>query len=123
MEVPLPLGDVLDRITILRIKVRRIEDVAKRLHARRELKLLERRWSMLGYGRLPEEGELEGVNEMLWEVEDRLRAMEARQDFDEDFVEAARSVYRLNDRRAALKAAVNEALDSELVEVKSYHSY
>ena len=120
MEVPLPLGDVLDRITILRIKVRRIEDVAKRVHARRELQLLERRWSTLGHGKLAEEAELEGVNETLWEVEDRLRAMEAEGRFDAEFVEAARSVYKLNDRRAALKRAVSEALGSELVEVKSY---
>jgi len=123
MEVPLPLGDVVDRITILRIKVRKIEDVAKRVHARRELQLLERRWSMLGHGRLPQEAELEGVNETLWEVEDRLRDMEAREQFDAAFVEAARSVYKLNDRRAALKRAINEALGSELVEVKSYSSY
>lgn len=123
MEVPLPLGDVLDRITILRIKVRRIEDPAKRIHARRELDLLRRRWSMLGFESLAEEAKLEGVNEMLWEVEDRLRAMEAKGEFGPDFVEAARSVYRLNDRRAALKQAISKALGSELVEVKSYSTY
>lgn len=123
MDVPLPLGDVVDKITILRIKVRRIAELAKVVQARRELQALEARWRAAGHPELPQEAELEGVNEMLWEVEDRLRRYEAAQDFGPAFVRDARSVYRLNDRRAALKRDISTALGSELVEVKEYVDY
>ena len=66
------------------------------------------------------EGELADVNARLWEVEEALRACEREQDFGPRFVELARSVYRHNDRRAALKRAINELLQSPLAEVKSY---
>lgn len=123
MDVPLPLGDVVDKITILRIKTKKIADVQKVILARRELDALEGRWASSGHPRVPEEAELEGVNAMLWDVEDRLRRCEAARDFGEEFVELARSVYRLNDRRAALKRSINERLGSDLVEVKEYVEY
>lgn len=70
---------------------------------------------------LPERALLTQVNIQLWEVEDRLREREAAQDFGPEFVSEARSVYQINDRRAALKRSVNLTLGSDLVEVKSYH--
>ena len=119
MLVPMALGDVLDRITILRIKAWKAQgEVRQRLLA--ELEELIDRWEDEGHGAVPEEDDLEAVNRLLWEVEDALREKEAEQDFGEDFVELARSVYRLNDRRAALKRAVSLRLGSALVEEKIY---
>ena len=66
---------------------------------------------------------MKAVNEQLWEIEDRIRAKEAQQAFDQDFVALARAVYRTNDERAALKRQVNEASGSALVEEKSYEDY
>lgn len=123
MEIPLPLGDVLDRITILRIKARRITDPQKLHNVRAELSLLQARWEAQGFPALAEEPALATVNERLWDVEDSLRALEDRGDFGSDFVRLARSVYQLNDERAALKRAVNLALGSALVEEKSYAAY
>ena len=123
MEIPLPLGDVLDRITILRIKARRITAPEKLKNIHAELRLLQGRWDAQAFPRLPEEPALAEVNERLWDVEDALRALEDRADFGPEFVALARSVYQLNDERAALKRAVNEALGSALVEEKSYAAY
>ena len=63
------------------------------------------------------------MNEDIWEIEDGVRECERRQDFGEQFVELARSVYRTNDRRAALKRRINELLGSNLLEEKSYRDY
>ena len=66
---------------------------------------------------------LSEVNAALWDVEDAIRAKEARQEFDAVFVELARSVYKRNDERAAIKRQINSTLSSDLVEEKSYHPY
>ncbi len=119
MEVRLPLGDVLDRITILRIKAWKAEgNTRERLLV--ELAELVERWETSGLGSLPEEDDLEAVNNLLWEVEDALRRHEKEQDFGEDFIQLARSVYRLNDRRAALKRSISERLGSDLIEEKIF---
>lgn len=119
-------GEFLDRLTILEIKSERIADPAKLANVRRELDLMRATWaaSPLAAGGIPAAvAELKQVNEALWEVEDRLRALEAERRFDSEFVELARSVYRTNDRRAALKRGLNVSLGSELVEEKSYTEY
>jgi hypothetical protein len=123
VEIPLPLGDVLDRITILRIKARRITDPKKLQNVHAELTLLQARWDAQAFPALAEEPALAEVNERLWDVEDELRALEDRAEFGPEFVARARSVYQLNDQRAALKRAVNEVLGSALVEEKSYATY
>ena len=116
VEIPVPVADLLDRITILRIKSRRVQGEALG-HVQRELALLDARWD---FGDVPEAARLEAVNGELWDVEDALRRHESQGTFGEEFVELARSVYRLNDERARLKRAVNGRLGSELVEVKAY---
>ena len=118
VEIPAPVADLLDRITILRIKAARVDGPAHE-HIQRELALLQARWT---FGDIPEAERLEAVNQELWDVEDALRSHEAKADFGESFVELARSVYRLNDERARLKRAVNERLGSGLIEVKAYTS-
>jgi hypothetical protein len=121
--VPVSPGELLDKISILQIKRERLSDPAKLRHVEAELALLEaarardlRESAEVGAAA----AELREVNGRLWEVEDELRRCEARQEFGPQFVELARSVYRLNDRRAALKRRVNELFGSPLVEEKSY---
>jgi tetratricopeptide (TPR) repeat protein len=120
--VEVAAGDLLDRLTILEIKSERIRDPAKLRHVRAELEALAEPRRTLGES--PElaalKAQLREVNERLWDVEDELRLCEQRQDFGPRFIELARSVYQSNDRRAALKRAVNELLHSPLVEEKSY---
>ncbi len=123
MEIPVPLGDVLDKITILRIKSRKIRDEQKLVNVRHELASLETRWSALERGESPEAADLESVNEALWDVEDALRRPEAAEDFGAEFVRLARSVYHLNDKRAAIKRTINQRLGSEMVEEKDYVTY
>jgi len=122
---PAPAGDVLDRITILRIKATRVSGEAA-ANVARELSALVATWAEAGLGApeaAPELAGLAEVNLALWEVEDRLRAFEAAGDFGPAFVTDARCVYRINDRRAALKRAVNLRLGSELVEEKVHPRY
>ncbi len=122
---PAPAGDVLDRITILRIKAARVSGEAA-ANVDRELSALVAAWTdavLSAPEAAPEFAGLAEVNLALWEVEDRLRAFEAAGDFGPAFVADARSVYRINDRRAALKRAVNLRLGSDLVEEKVHPRY
>jgi hypothetical protein len=123
MQVEVALGEVVDRVTILRIKARHVRTEAARENVAASLAALERAWAREGLPPmedLPEWSALAEVNEALWKVEDHLRALEARGDFSATFVAEARSVYRLNDRRAALKRAVDARLGSRLTEEKVY---
>jgi hypothetical protein len=120
------LGELIDKITILEIKAERIQDAAKLRNIRAELTALtaarERAVPVSPeLDRLA--AELKAVNEQLWRIEDEIRACEAARDFGPRFVELARSVYRTNDRRSALKRRVNELLGSRLVEEKAYADY
>jgi hypothetical protein len=124
--VPLSPGELLDKITILRIKVARIQDAAKLANVKLELSLLEQTWKDSGgttHDVVLDERALENVNERLWDIEDRIRDKEARQIFDRDFIELARAVYICNDERAAIKKRINLQLGSRLVEEKSYKQY
>ncbi|HKI35792.1 MAG TPA: DUF6165 family protein [Gemmataceae bacterium] len=119
-------GELLDKITILEIKNERITDEAKLRNIRQELaELAAVRQEALPSSRELTElaGRLKAVNERLWEIEDAIRRCEQGQDFGPRFIELARSVYHENDRRAALKRAVNEVLHSRLFEEKSYPGY
>ena len=125
MKVEVPLGEVVDKITILRIKAAQIRDEARRGNVLRELTTLEAAWSeeQGPVDGLAELAALQDVNQRLWDVEDALRDLERAQRFDADFVALARSVYVLNDERAAVKRRINDRLGSRLVEEKSYQPY
>jgi hypothetical protein len=123
---PISAGELVDKITILRVKARRIGDPAKEANVRKELALLE----ATAREHLPDNPdiarlteELTTVNATLWDIEDGKRDCERRQDFGPDFVALARRVYIDNDKRAAIKRAINEAAGSEIVEEKSYKPY
>ena len=125
--VPISPGELLDKITILRIKAARITDGAKLANVRLELELLERTWRQAGAAAPPavaaEESALQAVNERLWTIEDESREREAAGTFDAEFIRLARNVYLCNDERAAIKKRINLALGSRIVEEKSYAEY
>lgn len=119
-------GELIDKITILKIKADRMTDPAKLRNVKHELDVLSRaRKENLNQSnelnRL--EDELRKVNEALWVIEDDIRACEAARDFGPKFIELARSVYIQNDRRAVLKKAINELCGSSIVEEKSYTEF
>jgi hypothetical protein len=124
--VPVSPGELLDKITILRIKVARIQDAAKLANVKLELSLLEQTWKDSGaaaHDVALDERALENVNGRLWDIEDRIRDKEAHQIFDREFIELARAVYICNDERAAIKKRINLQLGSRLIEEKSYKQY
>jgi hypothetical protein len=125
--VPISPGELLDKITILRIKSARMTDATKLANVRRELDLLERTWRDSHYARAhdvsADERALQDVNERLWDIEDRIRDKERDRSFDAEFVSLARAVYVENDERAAVKKRINTALGSSIVEEKSYAQY
>jgi len=124
--VPVSPGELLDKITILRIKQVRIPDAVKLANVKLELALLEQTWRDSGCAArevAADERALQEVNERLWDIEDRIRDKEAKQSFDRDFIELARAVYACNDERAAIKKRINLQLGSRLIEEKSYQQY
>jgi hypothetical protein len=125
--VPISPGELLDKITILRIKAQRMTDAAKLVNVRHELELLERTWEksvrVSGVDVSAEERALGAVNARLWVIEDDIREKEAQRTFDARFIELARSVYVENDERAAIKRRINQKLGSKIVEEKSYKDY
>lgn len=119
-------GELLDKITILKIKNERISDAEKLRNIRHELNVLQETWVQAGL-HSPEvqelERELHEVNSKLWDIEDEIRECEAKKDFGERFAQLARSVYITNDERARIKKAVNTLCNSAIVEEKSYSDY
>ena len=124
--VPISPGELLDKITILRIKSARMTDETKLRNVRVELEALEQTWRESGAA-IPavaaDEAALQKVNEELWDLEDRIRDKERAGEFDAVFIELARAVYVTNDERARFKKNINTALGSRLVEEKSYQPY
>ena len=126
IDTPIAVGELIDKITILEIKVARFADAAKIANAQTELTLLcARRDAALtkdaAISALSER--LKSVNERIWDLEDLIRECERKKDFGEAFVTVARSIYRTNDERAAIKREINSALGSTIIEEKSYADY
>lgn len=126
INIRVGMGEFLDKATILAIKAIKITDEAKLANVLLEADMLRNI-----AGEIPDMPaiqdevekltfELKDVNLKLWEVEDKLRECEKESKFDNEFIELARSVYKLNDERAALKRRINELFGSEIVEEKSY---
>ena len=125
--VPISPGELLDKITILRIKAQRMTERDKLANVRHELELLEQTWResarQTKVDVSAEERELEAVNAKLWDIEDDIRDKESGREFDARFIELARAVYISNDERAAIKRRINQKLGSTIVEEKSYKEY
>jgi hypothetical protein len=126
IKVPISPGEMLDKITILRIKSARMNDPQKLANVRLELDALEQTWGASAYAKADIEAEMTAllkVNERLWVIEDDIRDKERAQAFDAEFIRLARAVYFENDERAAIKRRINLKLGSSIVEEKSYAQY
>ena len=126
LEVPIGPGELIDKITILEIKAAQLSSAEKLANVRAELTaLVAARDAAIDaspdLARLTEA--LKSVNATLWQVEDQIRDCERAGDFGPRFVDLARSVYRTNDERAALKRQINNLLEADIVEEKSYAAY
>lgn len=126
ISVPISWGELVDKITILEIKMDRIHDEEKLENIAKELRALK---TVFDQGCEDTENikqvksMLRAVNEQLWDIEDDIRKCEKEKDFSQRFIDLARSVYMSNDQRAALKREINTILESELFEEKSYEDY
>jgi hypothetical protein len=126
VEVPISVGELVDKVTILEIKSVNIADADKRANIGRELDALA---SVLAPilsatpALKPLKEELRAINETLWQIEDDIRDCERQREFGAAFVALARSVYQTNDRRAAAKRKIDELTGSDLTEEKSYAPY
>ena len=121
-RVPVSWGELIDKITILEIKVERMRAPEAVANARRELEQLR---SVLGEpdGVAAMKDALAAVNRKIWDIEDAIRAKEAAGSFDNEFIELARGVYQNNDERSRIKRAINETLRSAIIEEKQYVRY
>ncbi len=126
ISVPVSPGELVDKITILEIKAERITDEEKLRNVRMELDLLVQVWETVSVNTEaipPLKETLKGINQALWNIEDQIRVKELRQEFDQEFIDLARSVYIQNDQRAAAKKQINVLLGSRIQEEKSYVEY
>jgi hypothetical protein len=125
MKIEVSNGEILDKYTILMIKKHRIVDVDKLVNVEREIEELFP--CVLTIMNDPQVAilydELFTVNELLWEIEDKIREHERSQTFDDVFISLARAVYKTNDTRAKIKKNINLRTNSVLIEEKSYEHY
>jgi hypothetical protein len=123
MKIEVSNGEIIDKLTIIRIKLERITDEAKRVNLQKEYDELSAASSSI----IPASDELYkslyDINCELWEIEDHIRDLERKKDFGADFIETARSVYFRNDKRSEIKRAINIKTSSGLIEEKSYEKY
>jgi len=126
IQTSLSYGEFLDKLTILEIKNERINDSEKLKNIQNELTILRQIWQDCPASQIdikPELAALKAINEKLWVIEDDIRDKERQQNFDQRFIELARSVYFENDERARIKKEINIKLGSDLIEEKSYADY
>jgi hypothetical protein len=122
--IPVSWGELIDKITILEIKQARLKGKAALANVGRELEALNAVAAPVLTDEIADKliAGLKKVNEILWDLEIAVRAKEAANSFDAEFVELARAIYRRNNERAALKRELNQQLASELVEEKNYEA-
>ena len=123
MKIEVSNGEIIDKLTIVRIKLERIKDSAKVANIRKEYDELITIAPEIISSEDPLYKELYDVNCELWDIEDHIRDLERKKDFGDDFVETARSVYFRNDRRSEIKREINIKTSSGLTEEKSYEKY
>ena len=124
MKISASIGEVVDKATILAIKVEKFTDSQKLANAKKELEVLLQSLSEIQLTPDSSEfGALKKVNLKLWDIEDQIRIKEQKKEFDAKFIELARSVYFNNDDRANIKREINLKFQSDLIEEKQYVSY
>ncbi len=126
IKIQISPGELIDKFTILDIKLNRIKAKEKTQNIRKEHKILKRQIEK----NLPKSkrlsaliSKLKTINKTLWDIEDQIRVCERKQDFEKKFIKLARSVYQKNDLRSSYKREINKLLGSEIIEEKSYESY
>jgi hypothetical protein len=123
MKIEVSNGEIIDKLTILQIKLEKIRDRVKLRNLKKEFDELTNAASSILSTSDPLYKALYDVNCELWDIEDRIRDMERRKDFGKEFIETARSVYYKNDKRAEIKREINIKTSSGLIEEKSYEKY
>ena len=112
-------GELLDKISILEIKIEKIKDKYNQEEVKKEYKILKE----IQNSSIKIEDEIKEVNLSLWDIEDKLRICEKNRDFGKNFTELARGVYLNNDKRAKIKSEINKILGSNIKEIKQYVDY
>ena len=123
MKIEVSNGEIVDKLTIIEIKLERISDEGKRENLKHELDVLDKAVSDIIDRSNPLYKSLYKVNTELWIIEDHIRELERNKDFGKDFIETARSVYFKNDLRSDIKRQINLTTSSGLIEEKSYDKY
>ena len=126
IRVPVSSGELIDKISILKIKRKKIVNKSKLQNINKELSLLNKIYKnnfQKNKKILLYEKKLIKINKKLWDIEDKIRLLESKRNFNQEFIELARSVYINNDKRSEIKKKINILTGSYLVEEKSYKSY
>ena len=122
MKIEVSNGEILDKLSILEIKLKNIKDADKLIHITNEYNFLKDISTKIPYD-VKRYQKLLNINTTLWGIEDEIREKERNKEFDEKFIELARLVYITNDKRASIKLEINNNTNSNFVEVKSYKEY
>jgi hypothetical protein len=123
MKIEVSNGEIIDKLTIIRIKLERIKDKGKQINLKKEYdELTKVASSIISYSDILYKSLYE-VNCELWDIEDHIRDLERKKEFGNDFIETARAVYVKNDKRSELKREINIKTSSGLIEEKSYEKY
>ncbi len=124
MKVEISNGELVDKVTILHIKRQKIQDPQKFANVQKEYDVLLKSMKKIEITPKSKEfKELLEVNSSLWKIEDKIRVKEAAKEFDDEFIELARSVYFTNDKRADIKKRINMQTESAVIEEKEYVEY
>jgi hypothetical protein len=123
MTIEVSNGEIIDKLTIIQIKIERIKDEGKLKNLKKEFEVLETAASSIISREDPLYIALYNVNCSLWDIEDHIRDLERNKDFGNDFIETARSVYIINDKRSDIKREINLKTSSGFMEEKSYEKY
>ncbi|MCF8260379.1 MAG: DUF6165 family protein [Melioribacteraceae bacterium] len=124
MKIEVSIGELVDKITILEIKLKNVTDAEKIKNVKTELDILKK-----GLENIPINDthklyvDLKEINQALWDIEDKIRIKEKNKEFDQEFIELARSVYFTNDKRAMLKRAIDVESGSLIINEKQYEDY
>ncbi len=123
MKIEVSNGEIVDKLTIVEIKTERIKDQAKLTNLHKEYKILNDAVALIIDKKHSLYIDLYNINNQLWDIEDHIRDLERNKDFGDDFIQTARSVYVINDKRSDVKRSINELTGSNLTEEKSYEKY
>lgn len=123
MQIEVSNGEIADKLAIIEIKLARIKDSQKLANLRNEYEILNNAVALIIDKKDPLYLDLLNINNQLWDIEDHIRDLERTKSFGDDFIQTARSVYFINDKRSDIKRKINELTGSNLTEEKSYEHY